>query len=352
MQLHCDLKIYNMFDLTKIVRKNILNLKPYSSARDEFSGKDGVFLDANENPYGKLNRYPDPYQKDLKKKLSHLKSVKPENIFIGNGSDEVIDLCYRIFCAPGKDKALTFSPTYGMYEVSANINEVDLINLPLNNSFQINLEALENVLINESIKLIFVCSPNNPTGNAINNIDIVLDKFKGIVVVDEAYIDFSDTNSFIEKINKYPNLIVAQTFSKAWGLASARVGVAYANEKIISILNKVKSPYNVSMLNQKAAINVLDNSSEYKNQKEIILKQKKVIKKALASIFIVKKIYPSDANFILVEVEDANKVYNELVSKRLITRNRNSLVNNCIRITIGKPTENKKLIKALKEINL
>ncbi|HXD94091.1 MAG TPA: histidinol-phosphate transaminase [Bacteroidia bacterium] len=341
-----------MFDLNKIVRKNILNLKPYSSARDEFSGKDGVFLDANENPYGKLNRYPDPYQKDLKKKLSDLKSVKPENIFIGNGSDEVIDLCYRIFCNPSKDKALIFFPTYGMYEVSANINEVELINLPLDSSFQINFEALDNILIDESIKLIFVCSPNNPTGNAINNIDIVLRKFKGIVVVDEAYIDFSNTDSFIEKINKYPNLIVAQTFSKAWGLASARVGVAYANEKIIPILNKIKSPYNVSSLNQKAAIDTLDNYTIYKKQTSAILQQKRVLEKALKSISIVKKIYPSDANFILVEVEDANRVYNELVSKKLITRNRNSLVNNSIRITVGKPTENKQLIKALKEINL
>src|SRR6185312_16364216 len=226
-----------MFDLSKIVRKNILNLKPYSSARDEFSGKDGVFLDANENPYGELNRYPDPYQKALKEKLSEIKLVKSENIFIGNGSDEVIDLCYRIFCNPIKDKALTFSPTYGMYEVSANINEVELINVPLNNSFQIDLENLDNALIDESIKLIFICSPNNPTGNAINNIDVVLNKFKGVVVVDEAYIDFSNINSFVGKINQYPNLIVAQTFSKAWGLASARVGVAYANEKIISIFN-------------------------------------------------------------------------------------------------------------------
>lgn len=341
-----------MFDLTKIVRKNILNLKPYSSARDEFSGKDGVFLDANENPYGKLNRYPDPYQKELKKKLSEIKSVKPENIFIGNGSDEVIDLCYRIFCNPRKDKALTFSPTYGMYEVSANINEVELINLPLDNSFQINLKDLNRVLTDESIKLIFVCSPNNPTGNSINNIDVVLEKFKGIVAVDEAYIDFSNTDSFIEKINKYPNLIVVQTFSKAWGLASARVGVAYANEKIISILNKVKSPYNVSSLNQKAAIDVLDNYTTYKKQKDAIIKQRRVLEKALKSISIIKKIYPSDANFILVEVEDANRVYNELVGKKLITRNRNSLVNNCIRITVGNPAENKQLIKTLKEINL
>ncbi|HXU25626.1 MAG TPA: histidinol-phosphate transaminase [Bacteroidia bacterium] len=341
-----------MFDLSKIVRKNILNLKPYSSARDEFSGKDGVFLDANENPYGELNRYPDPYQKALKEKLSEIKLVKSENIFIGNGSDEVIDLCYRIFCNPIKDKALTFSPTYGMYEVSANINEVELINVPLNNSFQIDLENLDNALIDESIKLIFICSPNNPTGNAINNIDVVLNKFKGVVVVDEAYIDFSNINSFVGKINQYPNLIVAQTFSKAWGLASARVGVAYANEKIISIFNKVKSPYNVSSLNQKAAIDILDNYTTYKKQKDTILKQKEVIEKALAGILIVKKIYPSDANFILVEVEDANRVYDKLVSKNLITRNRNSLVNNCIRITVGKPTENKQLIKALKEINL
>jgi histidinol-phosphate aminotransferase len=209
-----------MFELNDyIVRKNILALKPYSSARDEFSGDEGVFLDANENPFGELNRYPDPHQKELKEKLSKIKSVPSENIFIGNGSDEVIDLTFRIFCNPGKDKALTFSPGYGMYEVSAKINDVELIKVSLNQSFQIDFDIVENYLNDKALKLIFVCSPNNPTGNIINNIELLLQKFNGIVVVDEAYIDFSDTDSFIAKINEYPNLIVAQTFSKAWGLA-------------------------------------------------------------------------------------------------------------------------------------
>lgn len=339
-----------MFELAKIVRKNILNLKPYSSARDEFSGKDGVFLDANENPYGTLNRYPDPHQKELKKKLSELKSIAEENIFIGNGSDEVIDLAFRIFCNPGKDKALTFSPTYGMYDVSAEINEVDLIKIPLNRSFQIDLNILENHLNEESLKLIFICSPNNPSGNSIENIERVLQKFKGIVIVDEAYIDFSKADSYIKKLDQYPNLIVSQTFSKAWGLAAARIGTAYSSAEIISLFNKTKPPYNVSELNQKAALNALENSSEFEKRKDIIIEQKKLLEEKLKKLAVIKKVYPSDSNFILVETSDANWVYNELVNQKVITRNRNSLVKNCIRITVGTPEENQKLINALSKL--
>ncbi len=340
-----------MFELNdNIVRKNILALKPYSSARDEFSGDEGVFLDANENPFGVLNRYPDPHQKELKEKLSKIKSVPPGNIFIGNGSDEVIDLTYRIFCNPGKDKALTFSPGYGMYEVSAQINDVELIKVPLNQSFQIDFDIVEKYLNDKALKLIFVCSPNNPTGNIIDNIDLLLQKFSGIVVVDEAYIDFSNTDSSVAKINEYPNLIVAQTFSKAWGLAAARVGIAYASAAIISLFDKVKPPYNVSGLNQKAALEALENYPEFEKRKAIILEQKLWLEKQLQNIPVVKKIYPSDANFILVEVTDAGNVYNKLVDKKVIVRNRDNLVKNCIRITVGTPDENKKLIKELSEL--
>jgi len=337
-------------EINKLVRKNILALKPYSSARDEFSGKDGVFLDANENPFGELNRYPDPHQLDLKKKLSEIKSVPTSNIFVGNGSDEVIDLTFRIFCNPGKDNALIFSPTYGMYEVSAEINDVELIKIPLTASFQIDFDGLENHLADETLKLIFICSPNNPSGNNIEDIKTVLQKFKGIVIVDEAYIDFSKTGSLIAKIDQYPNLIVMQTFSKAWGLAAARVGMAYSNDTIISLYNKVKPPYNVSEPNQKAALKALENVAEFEKRKSIILEQRTWLENQLPGLAVVLKIYPSDANFLLVEVTDANKIYNELVNQKVITRNRNSIVKNCIRITVGSPEENKILIDALKKL--
>ena len=337
-------------DINKLVRKNILSLKPYSSARDEFSGTDGVFLDANENPFGELNRYPDPHQKELKKKLSEIKSVPVSNIFVGNGSDEVIDLTFRIFCNPGKDKALTFTPTYGMYEVSAEINDVELIKLPLTSSFQIDFDALEIYLEDETLKLIFICSPNNPSANSLENIEKVLQKFNGIVIVDEAYIDFSKANSFLTKIDKYPNLIIMQTFSKAWGLAAARVGMAYSNDLIISLYNKVKPPYNVSGPNQKAALKALEDVAGFKERKSIILEQRTWLQNQLAGLNVVIKLYPSDANFLLVEVTDANRIYKELVNQKVITRNRHSVVQNCIRITVGSPEENQILVDALKKI--
>ncbi len=338
-----------MFELENNVRKNILQLKAYSSARDEFSGKDGVFLDANENPYGSLNRYPDPQQKKLKNKLSELKSIPVENVFVGNGSDEVIDISFRIFCEPGKDKALTFSPTYGMYDVSSDINNIELIKIPLDDTFQIDFKTLETHLKDNDLKLILICSPNNPTGNILKNIDWILERFKGIVIVDEAYIDFSKSDSYISKIEKYPNLIVSQTFSKAWGLAAARVGTAYSDSKIISLFNKVKAPYNVSELNQIAAINALENFKEFSEKREIILQQKLWLENELSLIPLVKKVYPSDSNFLLIETLDANKIYKNLVAQKVITRNRNSLVKNCIRITVGSSEENIKLINALKK---
>jgi histidinol-phosphate aminotransferase len=341
-----------MIKLKNIVRPNIWELKPYSSARDEFSGKEGIFLDANENPFGKLNRYPDPYQKELKEKLAELKGVNTKNVFVGNGSDEVIDLAFRIFCNPGFDKALTFSPTYGMYDVSANINNVELIKLPLNQSFQIDLEKVKPYLSDSSIKLIFICSPNNPTGNLMNRSDVefIINNFNGIVILDEAYIDFAKGESSINLINQYNNIIVSQTFSKAWGLAAARVGVAYANPQIISLYNKVKPPYNISELNQKAALKALNNMDKFQQNVATILNEKEQLKKALQQLDLIKKIYPSDANFLLIEVENADEVYTVLVNQKIITRNRNKQVKNCIRISVGAPKENNKLINVLKNI--
>ena len=339
-----------MFQLDKIVRPNILNLKPYSSARDEYKGKDAVFLDANENPFGELNRYPDPHQTALKEKLGGIKSIGTENIFIGNGSDEVIDIAYRTFCEPGKDKALTFSPTYGMYDVSAAINNIELIKIPLTKSFQIDLELLEKYIEDENLKIIFICSPNNPSGNNLDNIEDVLKIFKGIVFVDEAYIDFSDHESFLSKLSSYPNIIISQTFSKARGLAAARVGTAFASKEIINLYNKVKPPYNVSKLNQEAALQSLEDGQEFEENKINILQQRSFLQRELSDINLIKKIYPTDANFLLVEVDDADKVYNELVNQRVITRNRNSLVNNCIRITVGSEVENLQLLQALRNI--
>lgn len=341
-----------MINIKKIVRPNILKLEAYSSARDEFTGKEGVFLDANENPFGNLNRYPDPYQKELKNQLAAIKNVATDNIFIGNGSDEIIDLAFRIFCTPGKDKALSFTPTYGMYEVSANINNVSLLKLPLNKDFQIDTTQLQPYLKDENLKLIFVCSPNNPTGNLLNKQDIefILQNFNGIVIIDEAYIDFAEADSLIELINTYNNLIVSQTFSKAWGLASARVGMAYASPEIIQFYNKVKPPYNVSRLNQKAATLALQNQDVFQANLKTILTEKEKLKIALQELSIVKKIYPSAANFWLIEVDNATALYNHLVQQKVIIRNRTKQVNNCIRITVGSPEENQKLLNALKNI--
>ncbi|WP_271405337.1 histidinol-phosphate transaminase [Tenacibaculum soleae] len=341
-----------MFSLEKIVRPNIQKLQAYSSARDEFKGVAEVYLDANENPFGDLNRYPDPQQLKIKERLSAIKKVEQNQIFIGNGSDEVIDLAFRIFCEPGKDKALTFSPTYGMYDVSANINDIELIKQPLVNDFQISLNQLQPYLDMEDVKIIFICSPNNPTGNCFNDEDIIyiLENFNGIVIIDEAYIDFSSQASYLTKLNEYPNLIVSQTFSKAWGLAGARVGAAYANSAIINLYNKVKPPYNVSTLNQEKVIESLNNLSEFEVNKNTILDEKKQLIKAFENIKLVQKIYPSDANFILIEVTNATEIYNKLVAQKIITRNRNSLVNNCLRITVGSTKENTQLITVLKSL--
>ena len=341
-----------MFELNKITRTNIEKLMAYSSARDEFTGASGVFLDANENPYGVLNRYPDPYQKELKSEINKCTGIDPNNLFIGNGSDEVIDLLFRIFCIPAKDKVLTFSPTYGMYSVSAAINDVELIKSELDADFNINYAAIEPLLTDPNLKMILICSPNNPTGNCFDKetIQRILNNFDGIVVVDEAYIDFSDTASCVELLSINPNLVVSQTMSKAWGLAAARIGFAYASEAIITLLNKVKPPYNVSKLNQEAALEALNNIDTYKENRRIILKEKQRLFDALNDLTIVGKVYPSEANFFLVEMDDADKVYVLLVAQRIIVRNRNTVVRNCLRITVGTAEENELLITALKAI--
>lgn len=336
--------------LDNLVRPNIVKLIPYSSARSEYTGTGGVLLDANENPYGTLNRYPDPQQKRLKNMLSEIKNVPVENIFIGNGSDEVIDLALRIFCNPGTDKVLTFTPTYGMYQVAADINDVEVISVPLNDRFQIDTDQLEPYLADENLKIIFICTPNNPTGNSIQGIRYILDNFHGIVFLDEAYIDFSAYPSALPFLRKYPNLVISQTFSKAYGLAGARVGLAYASTEIMALYNKIKPPYNVSSLNQHVALLALIDQRKYKSQVQKILKQRDKVRVALETIPTVVKIYPTDANFVLVEFTNADKVYNYLVTQGIITRNRNSVVKNCIRITIGCKKENKKLIAALKNI--
>ena len=341
-----------MFELNKITRRNIERLTAYSSARDEFSGKQGVFLDANENPYGTLNRYPDPYQKQLKKEISKTNGIKAINTFIGNGSDEVIDLLFRIFCNPAIDKALTFSPSYGMYDVCAGINDVELLKIPLDDAFDIDFETVKTHLADRNLKLILICAPNNPTGNIPSPKTVVriIKNFSGIVLIDEAYINFSAKKSFTDLIATYPNLIVSQTMSKAWGLAAARIGMAFGNAALIALLNKVKPPYNISVLNQNAAIKALKKSSEFLTHKAQILENKVRLYKALKKLDLVLSIYPSDTNFFLVECRDANKTYNALVEQNIIVRNRNNVLKNCIRITVGTANENQILIDALKLI--
>ena len=342
-----------MIDLNKLVRENVKRLTPYSSARDEFKGKTGIFMDANENPYGNLNRYPDPYQRELKKAISSLKNIEEDKIFLGNGSDEIIDLCYRVFCNPGIDKVLTFTPTYGMYEVSAAVNDIEVVKIPLKNTFQIDLDKAKTFFSDDKLKLIFICSPNNPTSNSMNKEDVeyILTKFDGIVIIDEAYIDFSDQPSIISLIDKYPNLLLMQTFSKAYGLAAVRVGMAFANPSVIQYFNKLKPPYNISTINQKAALLRLSKTAQYKKQVSEIKTERERLSSILPKMSMVEKVFPSDANFLLVKVKNADYLYNTLIDRKIVTRNRSSLVTNCLRITIGKKSENNKLIKALKSIS-
>lgn len=318
-------------------------MQPYSSARDEYEGKEGIFLDANENPFGSLNRYPDSNPWRLKQILSSQKKVKSSEILIGNGSDEIIDLVQRVFCEPKEDAIIVCPPTYGMYEVYAAVNNLEVIKINLTTDFQLNLDAI----LDQKAKMIYICSPNNPTGNVLENIESVLQNFKGIVFVDEAYIEFSNVPSLVGKFNQYPNLIVSQTFSKARGLAAARIGVAYANEIIIEALEKIKPPYNISQLNQDAAVLSLANAGALKTNIAILIQEREKLENNLVSLDFVTKIYPSQANFILVEMKNATIIFNQLIEKQFITRNRTSLVKNCIRITVGTPKENEQLLYAL-----
>ena len=339
-------------DINKLVRQNILNLSPYSSARDEFSGTVGIFLDANENPKGVYNRYPDPHQAKLKNVLGKVKSVVPENIFLGNGSDEVIDLIFRAFANPGKDKVIICPPTYGMYEVSANINDIEIVNIPLLPNFQLDRQSIFATIEQDlAVKLIFICSPNNPTGNLLEGIEEIIEKFDGIVVVDEAYIDFSPDATKAHLINRYNNLIVSQTLSKAWGLAGVRIGIAFAQAAIIALLNKIKPPYNISTLNQQQAISSLLQLDDFETERAIILAERERLQKELLQLAIVKNIYPTNANFLLVEVGNANSVYSALVSMNVVVRNRHSVIKNCIRITVGTEEENNILLTELKKIS-
>jgi histidinol-phosphate aminotransferase len=341
-------------DINSLVRRNVLNMKPYSSARDEFHGDAEIFLDANENPYPTpYNRYPDPMQWRVKEKLAALKGVSPKEIFLGNGSDEPIDLIIRAFCEPNQDSIMITEPTYGMYKVSAEVNAVNVQQVLLTPDFDLDLQAIPNTF-DATTKVIFLCSPNNPTGNLLSRDKIteVLKRFYGLVVIDEAYIDFTKSNSFIRELKKFPNLVVLQTFSKAWGLAGLRLGMCFASEEIIAILNKIKYPYNVNIRTQELALDALENAYRKDIWVDEILKEKGALAKELERLAVVEKVFRSDANFLLARVKDAQSVYQYLMDRGIIVRDRSkvNLCYNCLRITVGTPDENKKLIDALKQL--
>lgn len=338
--------------LKELVRPNIRSLKPYSSARNEFKGEASVFLDANENPYNApYNRYPDPMQRQVKEKIARLKGCDVRSIFLGVGSDEPIDLLYRIFCEPGRDNVLAIDPSYGMYEVCADINDIEFRKILLNDRFDLEADRLL-AAADRHTKLVFLCSPNNPTGNDLNRDEIekVLDRFDGIVIVDEAYIDFSDRPSYIGRLTKHPNLVVLQTFSKAWGSAAIRLGMAFADPEIIDLMNKVKYPYNINKLTQEHALQLLDKAPQVDKWAKELISERHRLTEELQTLPPVRVIYPSNANFILVRVDDAPRTYDYLVDRGIIVRNRNNitLCNGCLRITVGTPTENGQLIEALK----
>jgi histidinol-phosphate aminotransferase len=345
-------------DINNLQRENIKRLRPYSTARDEYKGQASVFLDANENSYGSpleqnYNRYPDPLQLDLKDAISKIKGVPIENTFLGNGSDEAIDLLYRAFCEPGTDNVIILPPTYGMYEVSADINNVEVRKVNLLPNFQLDLEGIAEA-IDEHTKLIFICSPNNPTGNSIIRTDIetILANFKGLVVIDEAYINYARQKTFISELMEYGNLVILQTFSKAWGLAALRLGMAFAPRPVIDILNKVKPPYNINQATQDLALEALKNVTQVNDWIKCTVEEREQLSAALATLPMVKNVYPSDANFILVKVENAVETYNALVAQGIIIRDRSkvTLCEGCLRITIGTPTENRTLLQALKAL--
>lgn len=343
-----------MISLEQLVRPNIWSLAPYSSARDEYSGKEAhVFLDANENPYnGPYNRYPDPLQRELKSMLKKVKGVSEENIFLGNGSDEAIDLAYRVFCNPGRDNVVAIAPTYGMYQVCADINDIEYRTVLLDANFDFKATDLL-AACDEHTKIIWLCSPNNPTGNSLNREEIlkVIEGFEGIVIVDEAYIDFSKQMSMRKELPNYPNLIILQTMSKAWGSAAIRLGMAFASKEIITIYNKVKYPYNVNQLTQEQALAMLKDPFEVDKWVKILMDERSRLMQAFQELPICEKVYKTDANFFLAKMTDANAIYNYLVDKGVIVRNRNKiqLCQNCLRITIGNRTENNELLSALRQ---
>lgn len=341
------------FDIQTIIRPTIKALKPYSSARDEFQGvpADMVFLDANENPFENgVNRYPDPQQGKLKAILSEIKNVPINNILLGNGSDEILDLIFRAFCEPNQDNVIILPPTYGMYEVLANLNAIKFIKVDLDDTFQPKVDAILNAANNNS-KILFLCSPNNPTANSFESskIEKLITEFEGLVVIDEAYIDFSKEASWLSRLNEFPNLIVTQTLSKAYAMAGIRLGICYASAEIISILNMIKPPYNINELTQKKAIELLSIKDLASNQIRDILNERSILMAELKNITFVSKIYPSDANFILAKVDDANKRYDQLIKKGIVIRNRTTQAGceNCLRLTVGTFEENEKLVKTL-----
>jgi histidinol-phosphate aminotransferase len=345
------------FDLDRLVRENIRELTPYSSARDEFSGQAKVFLDANENSLGSplmkwYNRYPDPHQSDLKKAISKIKGVAPKHIFLGNGSDECIDLLYRCFCEPKKDNVIICPPTYGMYGVSGNINDVEVRRALLLENFQLHINQIQH-LIDENTKMIWICSPNNPTGNSMNREDIetILNNFNGLVVIDEAYINFSKHKSFIQELPDYPNLVVLQTFSKAWGLAALRLGMAFASAGIIDWLNKIKPPYNINKATQDLVLQALEETGQVNEMIKELVSMREALSGVLERIPLVQKVYPSDANFLLVKIKNARKVYEYLLAKGIVVRDRGNvqLCDNCLRVTIGTENEITLLVNAIRD---
>jgi histidinol-phosphate aminotransferase len=346
-----------MFTLDNLLRDNIKKLVPYSSARDEFKGEARIFLDANENSLGSpltrwYNRYPDPLQWKVKEKLGEIKAVPPQQIFLGNGSDECIDILFRSFCEPGKDNVIIVPPTYGMYEVSANINDVQVKKVQLTPDYQLQLTAIEDA-VDDHTKMIFLCSPNNPTGNSLNraDVEVILNNYFGLVVIDEAYINFSRHRSFIQELNEYPNLVVLQTLSKAWGLAALRVGMAFASEDIIRVMNKVKPPYNINQASQELVLKALEEVGQVNDMIREIVKERQWLADELNSLDIVQNIHPSDANFLLVKVTDAPGVYRFLLDKGIVVRDRSKveLCEQCLRITVGTENENRELVDSLRQ---
>lgn len=343
--------------LENLIRKNVRNMSAYSSARDEFNAgeNDYLFLDANENPFNTdYNRYPDPYQHELKAAISKIKQIPKENILLGNGSDEVLDLIFRVFCEPKEDEIITMPPTYGMYEVLANLNDIKTVNVPLKEGFQIDVKSVLSA-VNFNTKLIFICSPNNPSGNLlqINDIKTIMDEFNGLVIIDEAYIDFAPNSSFISELNDFPNLIITQTFSKALAHAGIRLGMCFASERIISVLNKIKPPYNVNQMTQKKALEVVQNFDTYLVQVEIVKSEREILVEEFNNINWIEHVFPSASNFLLCRVDNANYRYKQLLDQKIVVRNRTNqhLCENCLRFTVGTPVQNQRLLNVLKQLD-